>query len=135
MLISQDCIRREMLYAKDEPNTPAIDLLINLVSYGFQNCDFVILEGILYTDIYEHLFIRIKETFASQIFAYYFDLPFEETLKRHKQKHNAHEFGEMEMRRWWREKDYLANIYEKTLGMEMSLHEIVDLIYQDLTSS
>lgn len=132
LLISQDCVRREMLWVKDEPNNQAIDLLKNLVIYGHQNCDFTILEGILYTDIYESLFKKIEEVFTSQVFAYYFVLPFEETLVRHKQKQNSHEFGEPEMKRWWRDKDYLINIYEKRIYKEMSPDEIVEFIYQDL---
>lgn len=132
LLISQDNIRREMLWVNDEPGNQAIDLLKNLVTYGYQNCDFIILEGILYSDTYSSLFGKIETLFTSQIFAYYFELPFEETLKRHKQKPNSHEFGESEMRRWWREKDYIKNFSENRLTKEMSLNEIVDLIYQDI---
>lgn len=136
LLISQDYIRREMLWVKDEPGNQAIDLLRNLVMYGCQNCDFVILEGILNANIYESLFRCIEEAFPEQIHAYYFDLPFEETVRRHIQKPNSHEFGEREMRRWWREKDYLINsninICEKSIYKEMSFDEIVDLIYHDV---
>lgn len=132
LLISQDYVRREMLCVKDEPNNQAVDLLKNLVIYGSQNCDFVILEGILYADIYESLFKMIADVFTNQIYAYYFDLPFEETLKRHAQKNISHEYGEPEMKRWWRDKDYLVNIREKRLSMEMSLDETVELIYGDL---
>ncbi|WP_250228632.1 kinase [Anaeropeptidivorans aminofermentans] len=133
LLIGQDTIRREMLWVSDEPKNQAIDLIINLVSYGHQNCKFVILEGILYADIYEALFRKVEELFAENIFAYYFLLPFEETLKRHKLRPKLYEFGEAEMRRWWRDKDYLVNIHEKKLYKEMNLNEIVELIYKDIT--
>lgn len=133
LLISQDCIRREMLWVKDGLGNPAIDLLTNLVLYGSKNCDFVILEGILSSEVYENLFKVIKETFDDQIFSYYFDLPFEETLKRHNQKSVSNEFGESQMRRWWKEKDYLKILSEKPIKQEMSLEEIVKLIYNDLT--
>ena len=134
LLISQDYIRREMLWVKDEPNNQAIDLLKNLVMYGYQNCDFTILEGILYADIYENLFKFVRELFKDNTYAYYFDLSFEETLKRHDQKLNSFEFGESEMRRWWREKDFLNNISEKAIQKEMSLDNIVDFIYKDIAS-
>ena len=133
LLISQDYVRREMLRVKDEPNNQAIGLLENLVLYGNKNCEFSILEGILYANIYESLFSLIEEVYAGHIYAYYFDLPFEETLKRHRQKPNANDFGEPEMRRWWREKDYLDHIHEKTISKEMSIRETVELIYGDLT--
>ena len=134
-LISQDYVRREMLWrVKDRPKNQAIPLLENLVIYGYQNCEVSILDGILYTDIYEGLFSLIKEKYNRQILAYYFDIPFEETLIRHSQKPNSHEFGETEMRKWWREKDLLKNINEKMIYKEMNLDDIVELIYQDLVN-
>ena len=132
LIVSQDYVRREMLWVQDRPNNQAVDLLENLILYGYKHCDITILDGILYSDIYESLFKLIKNLFADNIFAYYFDLPFEETLKRHEQKPNAHEFGENEMRSWWRERDFLNNIFEKSIYKELSLDEIVEQIYQDI---
>jgi len=134
LVISQDYVRREMLWVKDESNNQAVDLLKNFVVYGSQNCEVTILEGILYTNIYESLFNQIEKIYSDKIYAYYFDLPFEETLERHKQKPNCHEFGEPEMSRWWREKDFLTNIREKKIYKEMSLNDTVEFIYQDLTN-
>ena len=131
LLISQDNVRREMLWTKD--NSRTVDLLKHLVVYGNQNCEASILEGILYTGTYGDLFNLIEKLYAGQIFAYYFDIPFEETLRRHSQKSYAHEFGEAEMRSWWREKDFLTNISEKTIHEEMNADDIVEMIYQDLT--
>jgi len=133
MLISQDYVRREMLSVKDRPNNLAIDLLKNLVSYGCENCDVTILEGILYADYYKNLFALTKELYANQIFAYYFDVPFEETLERHKQKPNFHEFGAAEMKRWWRDEDYLSNIDEKIIHKDLSIDETIEKIYHDLS--
>lgn len=132
MLISQDVVRREMLYVKDGPNPEASQLLLELALYGKSNCNIVILEGILNSKWYNTLFENLLDEFKDQIFAYYMDIPFEETLNRHQQKPNAHEFGEKEMRRWWNEKDLLDIIPETLLYKELSLNEIVDLIYQDV---
>ena len=132
MLISQDVVRREMLFVKDGPNPEAGELLNELVLYGEKHCHIVILEGILNSKWYSGLFENLLNEFNNQIFAYYFDIPFEETLKRHKQKPNAHEFGEKEMRKWWNEKDLLEIIPEVLLDKELSLNEIVDIIYKDV---
>jgi hypothetical protein len=134
MLISQDVVRREMLFVKYGPNTEASQLLLELVLYGKNNCDIVILEGILNSKWYKNLFENLLDQFQDQIFAYYFDIPFEETLNRHKQKPNAFEFGEKEMRKWWNEKDLLEIIPEALLYKELSLNGIVDIIYQDVIS-
>jgi adenylylsulfate kinase-like enzyme len=132
LLISQDVIRREMLYVKDGPETKAIDLLIELVRYGKENCAIVILEGILYADWYQRLFETVKEEFDGNIHAYYFDIPFEETLSRHRTKPSAGEFGEVEMKRWWREKDYLEIIPESMIGEDMAAGDIVNRIIEQI---
>jgi adenylate kinase family enzyme len=132
MLISQDVVRREMLFVKDGPNTKAGELLYELVLYGKKHCNIVILEGILNSKWYKKLFQSLHNEFNNKIFAYYFDIPFEETLNRHQQKSNAHEFGEKEMRKWWNEKDLLDIIPEVCIHKELSLNEIVDVVYQDV---
>jgi len=132
MLISQDVVRREMLFVNDGPNPESSQLLSKLALYGKNNCDIVILEGILNSKWYKNLFENLLDEFKDQIFAYYFDIPFEETLNRHQQKPNAHEFGEKEMKEWWNENDLLNIIPEVLLYKELSLNEIVDIIYKDV---
>jgi len=133
LLISQDKIRREMLWEEHGQHSLAVDLLMNLVMYSNQKCDVAIVEGILYSATYSSLFKQIEELYTGQIFAYYFDISFEETLKRHSQKPYSHEFGEAQMRTWWREKDYLINMCEKKIHDNMSIDDIVELIYHDIT--
>lgn len=106
MLISQDVIRRDMLKVKDGENTPALPLMKELLIYGSNHSDVVILEGILYADWYQSLFELAIQLYDTNVYAYYFDLPFEETLRRHQTKPNCHEFGEEAMRSWWQEKDF-----------------------------
>ncbi|MBW9153927.1 kinase [Clostridium estertheticum] len=132
MLISQDVVRREMLFVKDGPNPEASKLLLELALYGKSKCNIIILEGILNSKWYKNLFEDLLNEFKDQIFAYYFHIPFEETLNRHQQKPNTYEFGEKEMREWWNEKDLLNIIPEALLYKELSLNEIVDIIYQDV---
>ena len=58
------------------------------------------MEGILNAKWYRPLFEEAVILFGTDIYAYYYDLPFEETLKRHETKAERFEFGEKEMRRW-----------------------------------
>lgn len=132
MLISQDAVRRDMLFVKDGPDTEASRLLLELALYGKSHCNIVILEGIFNSKWYEKLFKNLLDEFNNQIFAYYFDIPFEETLNRHQHKANAHEFGEKEMREWWNEKDLLNIIPEVCLHKELCLNEIVDIIFDNV---
>lgn len=135
MLIFQDVVRREMLYVRDGENTRAVSLLLELVKYGRQNCDIVILEGILKASWYRELFEWIGREYGGDVHAYYFELPFEETLLRHKQKPNCNDFGEKEMREWWNEKDYIGTIPEKSLTKELGMDETVAMIYNEVNGN
>ncbi len=135
MLISQDVIRRDMLKVKDGENTEAIALLKELLIYGNIHSNVVILEGIMYADWYKPLFELAVELYDTKIYAYYFDLPFEETLSRHQTKPNCHEFGEEAMRRWWREKDFSDVLSEISITSEKDVESIVLNIYDTVLNS
>ena len=83
--------------------------------------------------VYRPLYEVCIQEFGSNIYAYYYDLPFEETLRRHETKPNRHEFGESAMRRWWSEKDYIGIIDEKIILQEMEQEETVEMIYKEIT--
>ena len=129
MLISQDVIRRDVLKVKDGKNTPALPLMKELLIYGHNHSNIVILEGIMYASWYKPLFDLSVQLYGSEIYAYYFDLPFEETLKRHQTKPNCHEFGEEAMRGWWREKDFSDVLNEVSITSERNIDDIVEDIY------
>lgn len=129
MLISQDVIRRDMLKVKDGENTLALPLMKELLVYGHGHSDIVILEGIMYADWYKPLFELAVQLYDTKVYAYYFDLLFEETLKRHQTKPNSHEFGEDAMRRWWREKDFSDVLNEVSITDERNIDDVVEDIY------
>ncbi len=135
MLISHDMIRMEILHAwgaegviKSEP------LMIHLLQYGRENSEITIMEGILPSKEYRRLFETAVREYGQDIFAYYYDIPFEETLLRHSTKPNRNDFGESEMKSWWREKDFLPVISETILTRELSLQDTVDRIYAEVTN-
>lgn len=133
MVISQDIVRREMLWVKDGMGTKALPLLINLLEYGRANSEVTILEGILDSECYRPLFQKAVEDYGTNIHAFYYDLPFEETLRRHETKPNRGEFGAEDMRRWWKEKDYLHIIPEKILTKDVGFSDTVNLIYASVS--
>lgn len=130
LVIPQDTVRREMLWARDGVGTKALPLLTHLLEYGRKNCAVTILEGILDSDCYKPLFQRALEEYGPSIYAYYYDLPFEETLRRHATKPNRFSFGEEDMRRWWREKDFIGFIPEEVITEDVSFSEAVEQIYR-----
>lgn len=136
MLLSHDMIRMDILHVwgtegliKSEP------LMINLLKYGKANSEITIMEGILPADAYHKLFETAVEEYGQNIFAYYYDLPFEETLIRHSTKTSRNNFGEADMKRWWREKDYLPMISEKILYKDLSFEDTVSMIYNTVKNT
>lgn len=131
LLIPQDTVRRDMLRVKDGKNTLGLPLFKDLLLYSYHNCDYVILEGILNAEWYEPLFKEAQHLFGDAIYAYYFDIPFEETILRHKQRHIS-SFGEKQMRSWWKEKDYIGFIPETKFSSRTSLIEEIKIIMKDI---
>jgi hypothetical protein len=132
MLTSQDTVRREILKVPDAKGNASISLLIELIKYGKRNSSIIILEGILRADIYGALFESIVLNYGKSIYAYYYDLSFEETLARHETKTTNADFGEKEMKIWYREKYFVKILNEKVLTKEIYLNEVVELIYKQL---
>ena len=135
MLISQDVIRRDMLRVKDGENTEAISLMKELLAYGREHSNIVILEGIMYADWCKPLFELAIQLYDTKVYAYYFDIPFEETLKRHQTKPNCNEFGEEAMRKWWREKDFSGVLMERIITSEKDIQGIVSDICDSVLNS
>ena len=132
MLVSQDVVRREILRVKDIENNPAIQLIYDLCMYGNNVGYTVILEGILSNKKYGAMLHRLLDDFQGEKLIYYFDVSFEETVRRHATKPNAHEFGESEMRQWWKDQDVLNVPGEQRIGEQLSQAEIVDLIHREV---
>ena len=132
MLISQDVVRREMLHTKDGPHSQTIPFIMHLLKYASQHENYVILEGILNADWYRPVFQFAKELFGDAIFAYYYDLSFEETLKRHQTRSQRQEFGADKMARWWKDSDTSDALNEKIFRAEISLQQAVDFILSDI---
>ncbi|WP_438831635.1 zeta toxin family protein [Streptococcus pluranimalium] len=136
LLLSQDLLRRTMLHAHDGFDTPTIPLLLNLLEYGYDNCQTVILEGILRSNWYQPVWQKTLELYSLEhIYAYYYDLPFDETIKRHSSREKAKEFGQDALKRWWVDKDYLTEIPETRLTKDLSLEDAKALILTDLKKS
>ena len=131
MMISQDEIRRNVLWVKDGVDTKALPLMIELIKYGYEHCDVVILEGIMYDEWYRPLFKTANELYGMNVYAYYFDISFEETVRRHNTRDKKQEFGEKDMRRWWREKDFSSVFNEKIITPDIDADSIVEMIYID----
>ena len=134
MLISQDVIRRDMLKVNDGVDTQALPLLKELLIYGSNHSNIVILEGIMRANWYKPLFELAVQLYGTEVYSYYFDLPFEETLKRHQTRPICQEFGEDAMRSWWRDNDFSDVLNEVRITAEKNIESIVEDVYNMVSS-
>lgn len=127
ILISQDLLRREMLHVKDKVGNVSTELLRTMIEFGMEHCKYVVVEGILTRRKHGDMLIEMVNKYNDTSYVYYFDIPFEETLRRHQYKQNV-EFGEDEMRQWFLDKDYLEVEGEYIITEELSQKEIIEMI-------
>ncbi len=135
LLVSQDIVRREMLMVPDLQGNMSIELIKRITEFGKGTCKVVILEGILKKQVYEELLLNLVDYFDYKVYAYYFDLPFTETVERHKLRSSAKEFGEVRLNTWWIPHDQLGINGEVMLTIDMSQQDIVDLILHQIKES
>lgn len=122
-----------MLRVKDRDGNLSIKLMKQIAEYGIGRCPYVIVEGILVSTRYRDMLLELIERFEQNYHAYYFDLPFEETVARHQSREKKMEFGESEMRSWWNEKDFLNVPHERIIDKTFRHPEVLRLIRKDLT--
>ena len=126
-LVEQDYLRRIILNEKESLGTDNIELIYSSVSFCLKRDYAVTLEGILYSKRYKEMLSKLCELHAENYF-YYFDVSLEESLKRHALKANAEEFGEKEMKQWYKPHDVLGFKNEIIIPEHMSQRETVDKI-------
>ena len=132
LLIAQDTVRRDMLKEKVEPGNLSIDLTETLARFGYDHDLLVLVEGFYETDIYGEMLERLRNLFNSQILAYYYDLTFEETVRRHQTRAKQEEFTPSDMKHWWKDRDFLGWQEESLFRNEDSLEAAFERIVQDL---
>lgn len=134
MFLQQDVLRRDILKVKDKAGNPVIELIKLMALHGRKEGYDILLEGILSESKYGQMLRSLIDTF-DEAYVYYMDISFNETLRRHSLRYKNGDFGEAEMREWWREKDYLDVDSERILGEDLSEDELVELILSDITNN
>lgn len=130
-IVGQDNLRRIVLRERDVPGGANIGLIDITARYALDHGYHVVLEGILQRGHYGEMLRGIASDHRGITRAYYFDVSFEETLRRHATKPQATEYGEREMRRWFNPDDLVPGLDEQRISEETSLVGAVDLIMHE----
>jgi len=85
-----------------KPNSDVIHQMIeHNTIVALQSGYDVILEGILSVKSYAQVIDRIISSHLGSCYIFYFDISFEETIKRHSTKEGSYRYGENERREWY----------------------------------
>ncbi|MFA5986523.1 MAG: zeta toxin family protein [Parcubacteria group bacterium] len=123
--VEQDYFRRIVLKEKDVAGGFNIQMIKETVLFLLHNQYDVIMEGIFDKGRYEEMFKEIIRNHPSNNFFFYFDISFEETLRRHDTRLNNNEFGEKEMRSWYKSENFLESIRENIIGERHAFDDTV----------
>jgi adenylate kinase family enzyme len=127
-LVEQDHLRRIVLRERDLPGGLAPDLIASVVRFALDHHYHVILEGILVTDHHTPMLAALWRSHRGRSWAFYLDVSFEETTRRHATRPQATQFTVENMRGWYRTRDLLGFADEHVVGQDPSLDRTVALI-------
>ena len=130
-IVGQDNLRRIVLRERDIPGGANIGLIDLTTRYALDHGFHVVLEGIFRADHYSEMLRGLASDHLGTTRAFYFDVSFEETLRRHATKPQAAEYGEAEMREWFRPNDLIPGLNERRLPEQTSLPDSVSLIMRE----
>lgn len=127
-IVEQDYLRRVVLKEKDIPNGLNIELIKKTTLFLLENSYSVIMEGIFDSERYGEMFKEIIAEHSNNNYFFYFNISLEETIRRHQYKPNKDEFGEKELRKWYKDNDLLRFIKEEIISENLRLEQIVERI-------
>ena len=127
-IVGQDYLRRMVLKEKDIPNGLNIELIKRTTLFLLGHSYHVVMEGIFDSERYEQMFQEIIKEHPDSNYFFYFDISLEETLRRHQHKPNKEDFGEKEMRSWYKEKDPLEFVQEDVIPEHYRLEQAVKYV-------
>lgn len=127
-IVSQDVVRRDIVWEHESPtgvNIGLIDIMVrHLLDAGYH----VILEGILNARSNGEMIGQLVDDHRGRTSCYYLDIPWEETLRRHATKPQAAEYGADLMSQWFKPLDLLPRVTEHRFDETLSLARMTDLV-------
>ncbi|MFC4454968.1 kinase [Deinococcus sonorensis] len=123
--VEQDYLRRILLREPDVAGALNIRLIDQTVRLALDGGYHVVLEGILDAGRYLDMLSALVQTYRDRAHLYYFDVSFEETVRRHAGRPQAAEFTPAEMQGWYRPLDRLPGLAEQIIPATSTLDQTV----------
>ena len=130
--VEQDYIRRILLREDDKPDATNIGLLSHTVRYALDAGYHVILEGILKSSRYATMLTELTADHRGTTSHFYFDVPFEETVRRHSFRAQRNAFTADDMREWFEPLDLLPSLDQRIVPATSAAVETVEIIFEQM---
>jgi len=131
--IEQDYFRRVVLGESGNYSPLSVELIEQSAALALGHGRTVIMEGMFNASKYSETFLRLRDGHPGPSWFYAYDLTLEETFRRHQSRpHKAADFGEKQMRDWYRGWDPLNGIPEQRILAAESLETTVRRIRADV---
>ena len=127
-IVSQDMIRRDILWEHESPTGASPGLIDVTTRYALDQGYHVIVEGILGSRRHGEMFRKLVADHAGRSHCFYLDIPWEETLRRHATKPQAAEYGADLMREWFKPLDLLPQVTEHRFDETLSLDDMANQV-------
>ncbi|TQS42081.1 AAA family ATPase [Cryptosporangium phraense] len=124
-LLEQDYLRRHLLRERDLDGGLAPLLIAETARTALTHGYAAILEGILHTHRYREALLALASHGRTTF--YYFDVPLEETIRRHETKPSP-DFTESDLRTWFTPHDVLGTPDEHLIPPTMTFEETVRFV-------
>lgn len=123
-MVGQDEIRRGLLKVRDTPGNASVDLIDTIVRHTVDRGFDAVVEGIFHAPTYAEMLLGLAADHRGTTTAWFYDLPWEETLRRHADK-QVSSYGEGELARWWNGRQLIPGLAERLIPTEWSLDRTV----------
>ncbi|MFE5550022.1 AAA family ATPase [Streptomyces sp. NPDC056534] len=129
-VIGQDVVRRTVLKEKESgcSGHVTVGMVDVMARYALAAGFHVVVEGIYGARRYGEVLRALAADHVGVTAAFYFAVPFEETVRRHGTRTKAGSFGAAEMRSWWKPEDLIPGLDEALVGPELPAAETAALV-------
>lgn len=132
-VVGQDHVRRIVLKESlSGEHLDTVELLDLMVRFCLDSGRDVVLEGILYADLYGTMLTRLLADHVGHNHVYYLSAPFEETVRRHRLSPDTANWTSDDMRQWWHDEDLLGLPDEIVLDADAPAAQALSRITADL---
>jgi adenylate kinase family enzyme len=128
-VFEQDHFNQHLFRAQDREETSAArhEIVKQSVIIALAHGHDVILEG-FYAGSWKQTISEFLEIHPEDNYIFYFDISFEETVKRHSSRSKVDDFGPESMKKWYTRSEKLGHADEIMLSDNLSKDEIILII-------